>query len=162
MPKLSFFYNTRYKYIRTTFDTLLKMITSVKIRVLQLATLSILISGLLGCGKLSHSGVNIFQSSNVDVTNIGDIQKNRDAYSTVYLKGKVTSVALFVGSGAYELQDATGSIWVITTQTLPAKGDEVLIKSLVQYKSIPIGGKDLGEVYVQEQEQMERQSGQKK
>lgn len=138
------------------------MIKPVKIRVLQLGTVSILIGGLLGCGKLGQSGFNVFQAINVPVSNIGDIQKNREVNSTVYLKGKVVSVAPFLGSGAYELQDGTASIWVITKQPIPAKGDEVLIKTQVQYESIPIGGKDLGEVYVQEQEQLERSQGQNK
>lgn len=135
------------------------MIAPLKILELRLGILSLLLLELLGCGSLAHltqSGVS------VPVTNIADIQKHRDAHSTVYLKGRVASIATFVGSGAYELQDATSSIWVITKQALPAKGDKVLIKSQVQYQSIPIGGKDLGEVYMQEQEQLERQQEQKK
>ena len=152
-------YATPKQHIRTISSKLPKMITPHKIRVLPLGTLSILIGGLLGCGQLSHSGVNVLQAINVPVTNIRDIQTSRNANSTVYLKGKVVSLAPFLGSGAYELQDATGSIWVITKQ-IPAKGDEVLIRSQVQYESIPVGGKDLGEVYAQEQEQMERRQDQ--
>lgn len=127
-----------------------------KKRNLQLGSLSILLLGLLGCGQLVQSGVD------VPVTKIADIQKNRNAYSEVYLKGKVVTIAPFLGSGAYELQDDTGSLWVITKQALPIKKDELLIKSQVQYQSIPVGGKDLGEVYVQEQAQMERKQGQNK
>lgn len=134
------------------------MIELPKIWALQMGIL-LLPLGLLGCGSLGH----LAQSRvSVSITNIADIQKNRDSHPTVYLKGKVAGVAAFVGSGAYELQDTTSSIWVVTKQPLPAPGDEVLVKSQVQYQSIPIGGKDLGEVYAQEQEQLERQQGQKK
>ncbi|MBD1924263.1 hypothetical protein H6F77_24795 [Microcoleus sp. FACHB-831] len=124
----------------------------VKIRVLQLGTAALLLGGLSGCGNFTQL-VN-----GVPVKKIEDIQKSRDTNSTVYIKGKVATVAPFMGSGAYELQDGSGSIWVITNKTLPDKGDELLIKSQVQYKSIPIGGKDLGEVYVQEQEQVEKKT----
>lgn len=127
-----------------------------KKRNLQLGSLSILLLGVLGCGQLVQSGVD------VPVTKISDIQKNRNAYSEVYLKGKVVTIAPFLGSGAYELQDDTGSLWVITKQALPTKEDKLLIKSQVQYQSILVGGKDLGEVYVQEQAQMERKQGQNK
>ncbi|MBD1810782.1 DNA-binding protein, partial [Microcoleus sp. FACHB-DQ6] len=54
----------------------------------------------------------------------------------------------------------TGSIWILTTQEdLPQLGDEVLLKGEVRYKSITLkelAGKDLGEVYVEEMEQLKR------
>ncbi|WP_309236487.1 hypothetical protein [Microcoleus sp. FACHB-672] len=114
----------------------------------QLGTLTLLLGGLISCGQLAKIGAN------VNITNIRDLQQNRTAYSTVYLKGRVENQAPFLGTGAYEVRDATGSIWVITTKALPNKGDEVLIKGEVQYKSIPVGGQDLGEVYLTEVEKL--------
>ena len=115
----------------------------------RLRTLTLLLGGLMSCGQLAKIGAN------VNVTNIRDLQQNRTNYSTVYLKGRVENQAPFLGTGAYEVRDATGSIWVITTEALPNKGDEVLIKGEVQYKSIPVGGQDLGEVYVTEIDKLE-------
>lgn len=121
----------------------------------------LLLGGLLSCNASAPSGVSVFGSPNVPLTNIGDLPQKQDADSQVYLKGQVNSQAPFVGSSAYELRDQTGKIWVLTTQTLPNQGDEVIVKGKVQYRSIPLAGKELGEVYLQEQEQLERKPAQK-
>lgn len=128
------------------------MMKLVKVRVLQLSSLSLLIGGIYSCSSLAQIQVGDLR---VSVTNIAAIQPG-GLSSTVYLKGRVESLAPFLGSGAYELQDATGKIWVIAPKTLPAKGDEVVIKGEVRQQSIPIDGQEAGEVYIQEQEQLER------
>ena len=137
--------------------TLLKSMEMMPLntRVLQLATATLLLGGLFSCGKLPQSGFGIF-SNPVPVTKIGDIQQNQQSDSTVYLQGKVGSPAPMLGSGAYELQDPTGKIWVLSSEMLPVEGDEVLIQGKVQYQSIPVAGKDLGEVYLQQLQQLER------
>jgi len=125
---------------------------SLKIKVFQLGAI-LTIGGLTACQLFNR---------HVPVTKIGDIQKNWQGYSEVYLQGKTGDRAPFVGSGAYELQDATGKIWVITSQPLPQPGERVLLKGQVQYKNISAGGKEVGEVYIQEREQIERQPVEKK
>ncbi|MCU0545201.1 MAG: DNA-binding protein [Oscillatoriaceae cyanobacterium Prado104] len=115
----------------------------------------ILASGLLSCGSLPMSQLNI----GVNVDRIGDIQQKRQVDAEVYLKGKVGNRAPFVGNAAYQLQDGTGRIWVLTKQSLPQRGDEMLLKGNVRYKSITIknlAGRDLGEVYIEEMEQLQR------
>ncbi len=118
--------------------------------------------GLVGCGNalpLGLGGINI-NNPGVNVTKISDIPQNQNAYTTIYLKGQVATRAPFLANGAYKLQDATGTIWVITNQTLPNVGDEVLIEGQLQFQSIPVGGQELGEVYVQEEQQLARKAGQ--
>lgn len=111
-------------------------------------------SGFLGLGSLNLSGFG------GNITKIGDIQQNpNDANATVYLQGEVTTRAPFLKNGAYRLKDATGAIWVITNQTPPTIGDELLIKGQVQFQSIPLGGQELGEVYVQEEQLLKRKAG---
>ena len=111
-------------------------------------------AGLIGC---SHSG---FLGIGGNVTKIGNIQQNQNnANATVYLQGEVTTRAPFLGSGAYKLKDASGTIWVIANQTLPNVGDQVLIKGQLQFQSIPVGGQELGEVYVQQEQQLKRKEG---
>lgn len=112
--------------------------------------------GLVSCslaslGELSMGG---------NVTKIGDIQQRRKTDDKVYLQGQVTNRAPFLTNGAYRLQDSSGAIWVIADQNLPQVGDELTIEGQVQYQSIPIGGQDLGEVYVLEQKQIGRKAGQ--
>lgn len=56
----------------------------------------------------------------------------------------------------YQLQDSTGTIWVLTNKADLRLEDQILIQGKVRYHSIPIEGKDFGEVYVEEQQQLER------
>ena len=120
-------------------------------QILQISTLALLFGGLLGCG-------NMPKLRGAKTTPIGDVKNSWQKYSTVYLKGQVGKQAPFVGSAAYELEDPTGTIWVVTQETLPSSGDTVLLKGQVKYQSIPIAGKELGGVYVEEQKQLERVS----
>ena len=63
---------------------------------------------------------------------IAEIRRNWKDYTTVSLKGKVGKHIPFLESSAYEIEDSTGRIWVLTTEP------------------IPIDGKELGEIYIQE------------
>ncbi|MFM9264195.1 DNA-binding protein [Tychonema sp. BBK16] len=117
--------------------------------------LLILTSGLLSCGNLPNSQFKF--SSNV--TKISNVQQKRQVDAEVHLQGKVENRAPFVGNAAYQLQDTTGSIWILTKQALPQLGDEIILKGKVRYQSIKLkdlAGQDLGEVYVEETEQIKR------
>lgn len=107
--------------------------------------------GLVSCSLLPLSG---------NVIKIGDIQKRQKTDDRVYLQGQVTNRAPFLTNGAYRLQDSSGAIWVIADRILPNVGDELTIEGQLQYQSIPIGGQDLGEVYVLEEKQIGRKPGQ--
>lgn len=111
---------------------------------------------LVGGGLISCS----FAPLGGNVSKIGDIQKRQKTDARVYLQGQVTNRAPFLTNGAYRLQDGSGAIWVIADQNLPNVGDELKIEGQLQYQSIPIGGQDLGEVYVLEQKQIGRKAGQ--
>jgi hypothetical protein len=104
------------------------------------------------------SGFNL-GSIGVNPTKISDIPQNPQVDAIVYLQGQVINRAPLLGSGAYKLKDATGTIWVIANQSIPNVGDEVLIKGKLQFQSIPIGGQELGEVYVQEDQLLNRKAG---
>ncbi len=121
-----------------------------------------LLGGLFSCNKITESLFSISAAKNVPVRKISEIKNQKQVNSTVYLKGKVGNQASFVGSGAYELQDTTGSLWILTKQPLPQKGDELIIEGKLQYQSMPLifaaGGKAVREVYVQERQQLEHRS----
>ena len=53
---------------------------------------------------------------------------------------------------AYQLQDASGTVWVITSQPGLSKADRVLIKGNLRYQSIPLDRQELGDFYIEEQE----------
>jgi len=71
--------------------------------------------------------------SGVATTNIHI--KPQDFKATVYLQGKVSTCSP-VEQWAYQLQDSTGTIWVLTNQGLQLE-DKVLIKGNIHYQSIP-------------------------
>lgn len=117
--------------------------------------LLILTSGLLSCGNLPNSQFNL----GFNTVKIADVQQKRQVDAEVYIQGKVENRAPFLGNAAYQLQDTTGSIWILTKQTLPQLGDDILVKGKVRYQSIKLkdlANQDLGEVYVDETEQLKR------
>lgn len=131
--------------------------TSQQAKIIYLVPIYCLLLGgaIVSCGRstpFSHWGENI--------TKISEIQQKKEGFTTVYLQGKVGIRAPFLKAGAYKLQDATGEIWVITNQTVPNVGDEVVIKGQLQFQAIPVSGQELGEVYVQEEQQLEHKAGQ--
>jgi uncharacterized protein YdeI (BOF family) len=98
------------------------------------------IVGLVGCAGLALG----------DVTKISAIQRQNEN-ATVYLTGKVMVRAPLLGQKAYEIQDETGTIWVVTKAEAPAPGLEVTVTGKVRYQSILLGGKEQGTVYIEQQ-----------
>lgn len=110
--------------------------------------------GIVSCSgsPLGIGGINLSQLG-VSVTKINALKETKEG--TVYLQGKVAIRAPFLEAGAYKLQDDTGTIWVIANQ-VPNVGDEVLIKGQLQFQSVPVSGQELGEVYVQQEQELAR------
>ena len=67
--------------------------------------------------------------------------KNRE----VGVVGRVTDSYGVMGTGAYELDDGTGRIWVATTRGVPSKGSRVGVKGHV-HTSFAVAGRSLGTV----------------
>ena len=59
--------------------------------------------------------------------------------------GRVTDSYGVMGTGAYELDDGTGRIWVATTRGVPSKGSRVGVKGRV-HTSFNIAGRSFGTV----------------
>ena len=110
---------------------------------------------LFSCSPLIQSGLNGFRLG-FYVTDIRDLKPQQDNNTMVYLQGKVAKRIPLLERQVYQLQDSTGTIWVLTNQTSIQQGDEVLVKGKVRYESVPLAGKDFGELYIEEQEQLKR------
>jgi uncharacterized protein YdeI (BOF family) len=123
----------------------------VKPQTTQIGAVSLMLGCLFGCANLTQSRLSLLPGPNVPVTQIRDLQRQSKS-STLYLKGQVGKQVPFLDSRAYELKDSTGTIWVITKQTMPKQQDTVLLKVKVQQKNIRVGGKTFKEVYVEEQQ----------
>ncbi|MBW4565859.1 MAG: hypothetical protein KME32_33210 [Mojavia pulchra JT2-VF2] len=109
-----------------------------------------LVVGLFGCGN-SIPGFNVsnFRIGS-NVTSIREIKPKQNNRATVYIQGKVERQVPLVKRWAYQIDDSTGKIWVITHQTKLAKGELAVFKGKVRYQSIPLAGKEFGEVYIEE------------
>ncbi|TVQ59331.1 MAG: hypothetical protein EA366_05050 [Spirulina sp. DLM2.Bin59] len=100
--------------------------------------------GLTGCGAIADRFTTGGQISHIEAQQAGQ---------SIRLEGQVTQQAAFLEGGAYEVEDSSGRIWVLTTGELPAVGDRLTIQGEIVYEDIGIEG--MGEVYIRE---LERQS----
>jgi hypothetical protein len=85
-----------------------------------------------------------------NVTLIRDIKFEKDSTTTVYIQGTVERQVPLVKQWAYQINDSTGKIWVITNQPNLQQGEQVVIKGRVRYQSIPIADQEFGETYIEE------------
>ena len=92
----------------------------------------------------------------VPITQIQDIPRQSASSAALYLEGKVGKQVPLLGAQVYELVDNSGKIWVVTQATNLQSGDRLIIQGLVKQQTISVGGKDLGEVYIEEQSQLFR------
>jgi hypothetical protein len=72
---------------------------------------------------------------------------------TVYLTGKVVHLAPLIDNAAYQIEDTTGKIWVITSQSPPQIGQAISIKGKIAYQSLAFAEQDFGDFYIVELEQ---------
>ena len=63
----------------------------------------------------------------------------------VALTGRVTDSWGIAGTGAYQIDDGTGSIWVSTTQGVPARGARVGVRGTVR-TSFVVAGRSFGTI----------------
>ncbi|MEH1781549.1 MAG: hypothetical protein V7L26_21020 [Nostoc sp.] len=97
--------------------------------------------------SLSKTGLKF----GTNVTPIGEIKPKQDNQAIVYIQGQVEKQAPLIKQWAYKINDSTGKIWVVTNQKNLGEGSQVVIKGKVRYRSIPLAGKELGEVYLEEE-----------
>ena len=107
------------------------------------------ITGLYACNNQANSGINL-ENFNIGA-NVTQIQKisRKDDNTTIYIQGKVEKTAPLIKKKAYQISDSTGKIWVITNQRNLGIGEQVIFKGNVKYKSIPLDGKEYGEIYLE-------------
>ena len=63
----------------------------------------------------------------------------------VAIVGRVTNSYGALGNGAYEIDDGTGRIWVVTTRGVPSRGSRVGAKGHV-YNGFSFAGRSFGTV----------------
>jgi hypothetical protein len=74
---------------------------------------------------------------------------SRYANNDVTIKGNVTDSWGVMGTGAYQLDDGTGKLWVVTqNRAVPAKGARVAAQGRID-SSFSLGGKSFGVVMME-------------
>ena len=76
--------------------------------------------------------------------------------STIYVEGTVGDRIPLVNGQVYQLEDATGQIWVVTSDSSIDTGESVLIRGTLSYQAAPEYGEEAGERYLWEVRQIER------
>jgi hypothetical protein len=118
----------------------------------RLGLICFLVMGLYSCGMTSSGSSGMLPLKNgTNVTPIREIKPKQNNQAIVYIQGKVEKQAPLMKQQAYQINDSTGKIWVVTNQTGLEEGAQVVIKGKVRYQSIPLAGKELGEVYLEEE-----------
>jgi hypothetical protein len=72
------------------------------------------------------------------------------------IRGTVVIYAPLLTGSFYQLKDDSGSIWVRSSQVV-APGDQVTIEGIPRHQAIQISNQEVGEVYFEEQKQVDRQ-----
>lgn len=81
---------------------------------------------------------------------VNQVNQKRD--QRVQVQGQIKAQApLLGGKRAYEVQDETGSVWVVSDRALPATGSQVTIQGKVKFQKIEVAGKDQSTVYIEQQ-----------
>lgn len=117
---------------------------------------SLVLAGFLSACSSSPQalgGSQLVLMPNLNATPINRIALPQNSEPTVQVQGKVTRIVPLAGMQAYALQDNSGSVWVLTRQAAPSVGQVVSVQGTVRYQSIPLGGQEFGEIYIEAQDQ---------
>ncbi|MCX7594248.1 MAG: hypothetical protein N2235_10880 [Fischerella sp.] len=115
---------------------------------IHMGSTCVLMAGLVSCSYFRFSGMNAIGAN---ITPIQELRSQPDSNTTVYIQGKVEKKAPLLKRQAYLINDETGKIWAIANQTNLQVGDQIVIKGKIRYRSIPLAGKEYGEVYLEEE-----------
>ncbi len=113
------------------------------------------VGSLVSCNAwtaLSQQDTFLASKPKVKVVAIADLADQLDRKQEVFIQGVVQQKAPFVGSGAYQVEDSTGTVWVLTTDSLPATGSDILLAGELNFHDLEIEQNNFGEIYLQEVE----------
>lgn len=106
----------------------------------------VLIKQILGSVAIALTLSSCNPQSYENPLTIEQVMEKRDG-KKVYITGEVIRTVPLVKNGAYQVQDKTDQLWVLTTQKLPEKGSKISILGKVVYQELSLSEKQL---YVQE------------
>ena len=85
---------------------------------------------LLGFGLL----VAVLAMTGCEHKSISEILANPSEYAgkDISIMGSVTRSFSLLGRGAYEVNDGTGKLWIVSDRGVPREGARVVVKGIVQ------------------------------
>ncbi|MGI0491979.1 hypothetical protein ACN4EG_09210 [Alkalinema pantanalense CENA528] len=99
---------------------------------------------LLGCQSLPTTPINQLSSPLQGTTFPAETD-------SVKISGQVISIAPMLDQVAYEVQDETGRVWVLSRKLPPPQHNSVVtVTGKVKSTSIVINGEELGEAYLED------------
>lgn len=69
---------------------------------------------------------------------------------TITVSGKISQRAAVLEGWLYQVQDETGSLWVLTDRDAPEVGDSVTVEGAVRYEPIVVDDINVSEFYLEE------------
>jgi hypothetical protein len=120
----------------------------VTTKIIQIFLTIILLWGGFGCDNFL--GLGIASSNIVSLSELQQLEISED--DSIYIQGKVVKTVPLLESNAYQIQDNTDTVWVITQGKSPSIDQNLTIKGKLKYQSIPINQQELGEFYLVEEE----------
>ncbi|WP_051039838.1 hypothetical protein [Synechococcus sp. PCC 7336] len=90
---------------------------------------------LSSCGQIARLTATTTPIATA-IESAGDTQE-------IYIRGRVVSQFAFLGQGAYQVEDDSGSIWVTTDSGLPAIDSNVVVKGTTR-TGVRIGTRNFG------------------
>lgn len=101
-----------------------------------------------GCGTVSE----VLPDDSEPIAELAQMEPD----ATVSLRGTVGDRVPLVAGGVYLLQDETGEVWVLSSESLPDSGAQLQVSGTLRDRSIPINGVEYGDRYLEEQERQVR------
>ncbi|MGK7909664.1 MAG: hypothetical protein AB4040_20860 [Synechococcus sp.] len=93
-------------------------------------------------GLLSIS-CGLVQRLSVPVTPIATAVESSDGTDKFYIRGTVINRVAILGQGLYEVEDDSGTVWVVTQGEVPALNSTVTVKGTVE-GLLKLGGRNFG------------------
>ncbi len=88
--------------------------------------------------------------SNRPVVTIDSLMADKDS-EKVAVEGTVAARVGILEGWLYQLDDGTGSVWVLSDGSEPEVGQLATVEGVVHYEAITVGDIDAGDVYLEEQ-----------
>ncbi|NJN31694.1 MAG: hypothetical protein HC824_15685 [Synechococcales cyanobacterium RM1_1_8] len=73
----------------------------------------------------------------------------------IYVKGEVVSLSPLLSGLAYEIEDATGSLWIQSQRRDVALGETLHVQGILRRRNTEVAGLKFSEVYLEERRRVE-------